>query len=46
MKNEPPRELTPEEQRKADKALKILYIAMAVLAALPFLLLWLTNRHK
>ena len=40
----PPPEPTPEERRKAERATIILYIAMAVLGALPLLALWWTNR--
>lgn len=43
---EPEKPLTPEEQRKADRALRVLYVAMGVMALLPFLLLWLTRGRK
>ncbi len=40
------REPTPDERRKADRALIILYIAMAVLTALPLLALWWMSRSR
>lgn len=38
--------LTPEEQRKAKRALVILYSAMILLGILPFVALWWVNRGK
>jgi hypothetical protein len=46
MNTDPQRPLTPEEERKAKKALTILYIAMGIMAAVPFLVLWWANRNK
>ena len=34
-------EPTPQERAKADRAIKILYAAMAFFILLPFVLLWL-----
>jgi len=46
MPPDPDKPLTPEEQQKADRALRILYAAMAVMVVLPFVLLWYANRNK
>lgn len=35
---------TPEDLRKAERATLILYLAMALLGALPLLALWWSNR--
>ena len=46
MNKDPQRPLTPEEQRKVNRSLTILYVAMAVMAVVPFVLLWWLNRNK
>ena len=46
MNTDPQRPLTPEEERKAHRALTILYIAMGIMAAVPFLVLWWMKRSQ
>lgn len=46
MNTDPQRPLTPDEERKVRRSLTILYIAMAILAVLPFIALWLVNRSE
>ena len=46
MNTDPQQPLTPEEEKKAKRALIILYVAMAIMAALPFIVLWWMNRGK
>ncbi len=42
----PPEPPSPEDQRKINRALYILYGAMFALSGLLFLVLWLTTRAK
>jgi hypothetical protein len=46
MNTDPQRPLTPEEERKVKRSLTILYVAMGLLAAAPFIVLWWVNRAK
>ena len=46
MNTDPQRPLTPEEEKKAKRALIVLYVAMAIMAALPFVVLWWVTRGK
>jgi hypothetical protein len=46
MNTDPQRPLTPEEEMKVKRSLTILYLAMGVLAAAPFVVLWWMNRGK
>ena len=43
---DPQRPLTPDEEKKVRRTLIILYVAMGLLAVIPFLVLWWMNRGK
>ena len=42
----PDRPLSEEEKRKVNRALVILYVAMFLMAAVPFAVLWWLGRGK
>jgi len=46
MNTPTPPPLTPEEQRKVNRSLVILYLAMALMTGSLFLVLWLNNRGR